>query len=234
MILTEEQRLQSQLKILFLDDHAGLRDSLGAFLSNKNPNLKFFYAGNKEDALKVLSENPDIKNAIIDINLNGINSLDLIPAFRNQTADLNIIVYSMFNDVLHIEQALKKNIQGFISKDASLKEVEKAIQVVADGNIYYNKATRDIMTSILNIDKTENNQNESVYASAFNNYRTLSQKEKNLFELLAQQKDVTEIAKILGKAEKTINNQTSIIYQKLNIHNRLELLKIAKILGVII
>ena len=109
MILTEEQQLPSQLKILFLDDHAGLRDSLGGFLANKNPDLQFFYAGNKEDALKVLSENPDIKNAIIDINLNGINGLDLIPAFRNQTSDLNVIVYSMYNDVLHVEQALKKN-----------------------------------------------------------------------------------------------------------------------------
>ena len=234
MILTEEQQLPSQLKILFLDDHAGLRDSLGGFLSNKNPNLKFFYAGNKEDALKVLSENPDIKNAIIDINLNGINGLDLIPAFRNQTSDLNVIVYSMYNDVLHVEQALKKNIQGFISKDASLNEVEKAIQVVSTGNIYYNKTTREIMASMFNTEKSENNQNESSYSSTFYNYRTLRQKEKILFELLAQQKEVSEIAKILGKAEKTINNQTSIMYQKLNIHNRLELLKIAKILGVII
>lgn len=226
--------MQSQLKILFLDDHAGLRDSLGAFLANKNPDLQFFYTGSKEEALKILTENPDIKNAIIDINLNGINGLDLIPVFRNQTSDLNVIVYSMFNDVLHIEQALKKNIQGFISKDASLDEVEKAIQVVSAGSIYYNKTTRDIMTSMFNADKSESSQNDSVYSTAFYDYRTLSQKEKNLFELLAQQKEVSEIAKILGKAEKTINNQTSIIYQKLNIHNRLEILKIAKILGVII
>ena len=90
------------------------------------------------------------------------------------------------------------------------------------------------MASMFNTEKSENNQNESSYSSTFYNYRTLRQKEKILFELLAQQKEVSEIAKILGKAEKTINNQTSIIYQKLNIHNRLELLKIAKILGVII
>lgn len=60
--------MQSQLKILFLDDHAGLRDSLGTFLSNKNPALQFYYAGNKDEALKILTENPDIKNAIVDIN----------------------------------------------------------------------------------------------------------------------------------------------------------------------
>lgn len=226
--------MPSQLKILFLDDHAGLRDSLGAILSSKNSDLHFFYAGNKEEALKVLQENPDMKNAIIDINLNGANGLDLIPVFRKQTPDLNVIVYSMFSDVLHIEQALKKNIQGFISKDASLDEVEKAILHVSAGSIYYNKITRDIMVSMFNADKGENNKTESVYSIAFDNYRALSQKEKNLFELIAQQKEVPEIAKILGRAEKTINNQTSIIYQKLNIHSRLELLKMAKILGVII
>ena len=99
--------MQSQLKILFLDDHAGLRDSLGTFLSNKNPALQFYYAGNKDEALKILTENPDMKNAIVDINLNGINGLDLISTFRNQTPNLNVIVYSMFADVLHIEQALQ-------------------------------------------------------------------------------------------------------------------------------
>ena len=46
--------------------------------------------------------------------------------------------------------------------------------------------------------------------------------------------DSQEIAKILGKSEKTINNQTSIIYQKIGIHNRMELLKVAKFLGVIL
>lgn len=226
--------MPSPLKILFLDDHAGLRDGLGSFLSNKNPSLQFFYALDKEEALKTLRENPDIKNIIIDINLNGINGLDLIPLFRNQTPDLNVIVYSMFSDVLHVEQALKKNIQGFISKDASLDEVEKAILHVSAGSMYFNKTTRNIMTSMFNADKNEINQSKSIYSSVFDNYRTLSQKEKNLFELLSQQKEVSEIARILGKAEKTINNQTSIIYQKMGIHNRMDLLKLAKTLGVII
>lgn len=226
--------MPSHLKILFLDDHAGLRDGLGAFLTNKNPSFHFYYAGNKEEAITLLKENPDIKIAIIDIKLNDINGLDLISSFRAQTPDLNVIVYTMFSDYLHIEQALKKNIQGYLSKDASLEEVEKAILFVSAGSIYYNKTTREIMASLFKNDSVENIHRESVYSEAFSNYRTLSPKEKKLFELLAQQKEISEIANILGKAEKTINNQTSIIYQKLNIHNRLELLKIAKTLGVII
>ncbi len=54
------------------------------------------------------------------------------------------------------------------------------------------------MASMFNTDDSESNQTVSVYSSAFYNYRTLSQKEKNLFELLAQQKEVPEIAKIFG------------------------------------
>lgn len=226
--------MQSLLKILFLDDHAGLRDGLGSFLTNKNPAFKFYYAGNKEEALKVLKENPDIKNAIVEINLNGINGLDLIPEFRNQTEDLNIIVYSMYNDYIHIEQALKKNIQGYITKDVSLDEVEKAILFVAAGSIYYNKVAREIMSSMFKGDQSASAKKNSLYSEVFDNYKSLTGKEKTLFELLAQQKEVTEIAEILGKAEKTINNQTSIIYQKMNVHSRLELLKLAKTLGVII
>lgn len=226
--------MQSHLKILFLDDHAGLRDGLGSFLMNKNPSLEFYYAENKETAVDILRKNPDITNSIIDININGLNGLDFISSFREVTPNLNVIVYSMFNDYLHIEQALQKNIQGYLAKDASLDEVEKAITLIAEGSFYFNKTTRELMNNIFKSTDEKVHTNSNIYTTTFDDYKSLSAKEKKLFELLAQQKEVPEIAHILGKAEKTINNQISIIYQKFNIHNRLELIKIAKILGVTI
>lgn len=226
--------MPSQLKILFLDDHAGLRDSLGSFLSNRTPSFIFFNAGTSEEAKYILENNSDIKIAIIDINLDGTNGLEKIDSFRQIIPELRIIVYSMFNDALHIEQALQKHIQGFITKDAPIEEIEKAILLVSQGYVYYNKSVQQVLPVLLNSKNANSDKEEKSSSKIFENYKMLTKKEKEVFELLAQQMDSQEIAKILGKSEKTINNQTSIIYQKIGIHNRMELLKVAKFLGVIL
>ena len=70
--------------------------------------------------------------------------------------------------------------------------------------------------------------------AAFANYKSLSRSEKEVFELLAQKKDVAEIAELLGKKEKTVANLRSLVYQKLDIHDRLDLIEFAKQLGVIV
>ncbi|WP_318690865.1 response regulator transcription factor [Treponema sp.] len=226
--------MQSQLKILFLDDHAGLRDSLGTFISTKNPNIKFFYASNSQEAKEILEENQDISNSIIDINLDGFNGLEQISAFRAIRPNLNVIIYTMFNDYLHIEQAFQKKIQGYITKDASVEEIEKAILFVSEGNLYFNKNAKQLLHTLLKTDNESRDNQDKTSTLLFENYKSLTKKEKEVFELLSQHKDVMEIASLLGKSGKTISNQTSLIYQKLGIHNRIELQKAAKILGVIL
>ena len=82
--MTEERQLQSQLKILVLDDHAGLRDGIGFLLSQKNENLSFLYATNREEGEKILRENSEISLAIIDLNLEdeSKDGLSALKAFR--------------------------------------------------------------------------------------------------------------------------------------------------------
>ena len=227
--------MQSQLKILFVDDHSGLRDGISFLLSKENSDLQFYNASTKNEALEILKNNKDIKNAILDININGESGLNFIDEFRMLVPKLNIIIYTMYSDMLHIEAALKKNIQGYITKDCEVQEIEKAIQFVSGGSMYYNKAAKEVMQSLL----FKNNHNNADYEELriqelFENYKTFTPKEQEVFLLLAQEKNTDEIADILGKSEKTVINQKSIIYQKLGIKDRLELLRAARKLGVIL
>lgn len=227
--------MQSPLKILFVDDHSGLRDGISFLLSKENSDLQFYNASTKDEALEILKNNSDIKNAILDININGESGLNFIDEFRVLVPDLNIIIYTMYSDMLHIEAALKKNIQGYITKDCEVQEIEKAIQFVSCGSIYYNKAAKEVMLSLI----SKNNNNKTDYEELhvqelFENYKTFTPKEQEVFLLLAQEKNTDEIAELLGKSEKTVINQKSIIYQKLGIKDRLELLRAARKLGVIL
>ncbi len=233
--------MPSQLKILFIDDHAGLRDSLSYLLEHKNSTLKFYLAGDSNRALMYLKSNPEINIAVVDLNLTDEYGLDVVDKIRTLRPDLKIIIYTMYNDPMHIKQSLQKNIQGFITKDLDVAEVEKAILSVNEGNLFYCKAAQNIMFELMNTSNSDSGgYAEEASGSSknsdilFKNYQTLTKKEQELFELFAKKKDVEEAAEILHKSTKTIQNQKSNIFQKMNLRDRLELVEAAKVLGVII
>lgn len=225
--------MQSALKILFVDDHEGIRNGIGQLLQQSDCQFNFVYASNAVQAIEQAEQNPDIKVVIIDINLDGDNGLNLIPQIKNILNQTKFIVYTMYADSSHIMQALKSRIDGYITKDAPLEELQKAIISVSEGNIYYNKRASQIMHVLLD-SNTEELSDKDVHTLALvKNYKKLSKKEQEVFKLLALNKTSREVSEILGKAEKTIINQRSNIYGKLNLHDRLDLIEAAKILGVI-
>jgi len=226
--------LRSILKILFIDDHAGLRDGLAYVLSSKNPSLQFLTATNENEAVEQLEKNPDVSEVILDLNLAGKDGLLLIPRLKEIRQSVKILVYTMHNDPIHIEKALAHDIHGYLTKDIDIDELEKAILIVSKGSNYYNRQASSIIHSILFKGKRFAKEQDDKVTTCFQNYKTLTKKEQEVFLLLAQKKETYEISSLLGKSEKTVINQRSIIYQKMQIQDRLELMESAKMLGIIL
>ena len=216
--------MQSQLKILFLDDHTGLRDGMSYMLSAKNKRFVFFGANNIEEGKAILKET-GISLAIIDLNLGDTDGISALRAFRHIKPNLPVIIYTMYSDSFHIQNALKSGVQGYVTKEANVDEMENAILTVANGGNCYNKAASQVINSIVATEDTED--------FSYANYKSLTKSEQEVFALLAQKKEIGEIAKILGKKEKTIINLRSIVYQKLNVYDRLGVIELAKQLGVL-
>ena len=225
--------MQSQLKILFVDDHVGLRDGMTQMLKNKDSSFDFVCASDYESALETLKENRGIKIVILDLNLDGRSGLELIPELKKLSPDISILIYTMFNDVIHVENSLLNGVQGYITKDATIDELATAITTVANGNSYFNKAATELMQSLLVKHGREHDfTNDLSYL--FDNYKSLSKKEREVFILLSQDMHVADIAKKLGKSEKTVINQRTEVYSKLDIKDRHDLLEKAKLLGLIV
>ncbi len=228
--------MQSRLKILFLDDHEGLRDGIGFLLSKENENIDFRYASNIEESLSLLQNNPDISLAIVDLNLDGEDGLKSIEQLRKIKDNLPVIIYTMYSDPIHIENALKADIQGYITKNSKTEELLKGIELVAGGSNFYNAAASKILQTMISgrskktVSKENKDKNDS--AILFVKYKALTKSEQKVFYLLAQKKEPEEVAKTLGKSIKTVINQRSIIYQKLNISDRLDLIEYAEKLGL--
>lgn len=224
--------MQSPLKILYVDDHIALCDSLAQTLKSKKQELTIFTANNIESAIQVFAQNDDISVVLLDLNLNGKSGLELIPHIRRVNRQVKIIIFTMFSDPIHIEQALHFEVDGYITKTISVDEVLEAIITVSNGNTCYNREARSVMKTLMGTVQT-NTQEPGSIQEIFALYKSLTKKEQQIFELLAQKKDFYEIAKILGRAEKTIQNQKSIIYQKMNIHDMLGVIEAAQKLGII-
>ena len=225
--------MQSQLKILFVDDHVGLRDGMTQMLKNKDSSFDFVCASDYESALETLKENRGIKIVILDLNLDGRSGLELIPELKKLSPDIAILIYTRFNDVIHVENSLLNGVQGYITKDATIDELASAITTVANGNSYFNKAATELMQSLLTKHGREHDiTNDLSYL--FDNYKSLSKKEREVFILLSQDMHVADIAKKLGKSEKTVINQRTEVYSKLDIKDRHDLFEKAKLLGLIV
>lgn len=225
--------MQSQLKILFVDDHVGLRDGMTQMLKNKDSSFDFVCASDYESALETLKENRGIKIVILDLNLDGRSGLELIPELKKLSPDISILIYTMFNDVIHVENSLLKGVQGYITKDATIDELASAITTVANGNSYFNKAATELMQSLLTKHGREHDSTNDL-SYLFDNYKSLSKKEREVFILLLQDMHVADIAKKLGKSEKTVINQRTEVYSKLDIKDRHDLFEKAKLLGLIV
>ena len=220
--------MQSELSILFLDDHPGLRDGTALILSQKNPKLKFFCAGTTDEAVELLRSHAEISIALVDLNLEGENGLDSVKKLREIQTGLKIIIYTMYADSFHVKNALKSSIQGYVTKNTSVTELLHAISAVENGGTYFCTAASRIVNSLLFPETAYDEE-----AELFANYKMLSKSEQQLFELLAKKIELKEISEIIGKKEKTILNKRTIIYQKLGLSDRLDLIEAARKLGVI-
>lgn len=218
--------MQSELKILFLDDHPGVRDGAGTLLSQRNKNFNFFYARNCKEGETILKANPDISLSIIDLNIDGEDGITSLTSFRKIQPTLKAIIYSMYCAPKNVENAVQTGVDGYVTKNTEIKELENAIITVTSGGKYFSSEPMKMMQKLLF--KTANLEDD-----CYKKYKSLTPTEQEVFSLLAEKKEPYEIAELLGKKLKTVMNQRSIIYQKLGFADRLDLIEFAKAIGVI-
>ncbi len=223
---TDDVVLFMAMKILYLDDHSGLRESLLFILKKEMSDFEFLAAGNGCEAKKLFLQNTDCSTIILDLQVGEENGLKILSELRKIRPQIRTLVCTAFYEPLKIESVLKMNVQGFITKSSELKEIIAALKAVADGKEYYCTEALSVMKSSFKTDSSDKLQ------ELFKSYKMLSKKEKEIFVELASGFDVTQIALKLGKSVKTVENQRTAVYAKMNIHSSREIMKAGKLLGI--
>ena len=214
-------------KILLVDDHPAIRASIGSELLKKNIADSVFEAGSSEEGYEqAMKIQPDL--IVMDISLYGASGIELTRKILQKNPDIKIVMLSMYSKVIYITESLKAGAKGYILKEADMDSIMDGIKKVLSGETSVDsRISSKVIASLI---APEENME---LASDDSSYDTLSSREQEILRLLAEGREIREIAKELCISSKTVINHRTNIMQKLNCSNMVELIKYAIHIGLV-
>jgi DNA-binding NarL/FixJ family response regulator len=205
-------------KILIADDHAIVRDGLQALLEAQGHYRIVATAGNGREAVRLSRElKPDL--VIMDISMPELNGIEATEQIRQTHPEIRVLMLSMHSGPEHIFQALKAGARGYLLKESAGKELLQAVQAVTSGRRYLSRKIDDIL-----IDDYIQNREPLPARKLLNG---LSNREREILELVVGGKSSREIADILYLSPKTVETYRSRLMNKLGIRDLPSLVKLA-------
>jgi DNA-binding NarL/FixJ family response regulator len=206
---------QSRHRILIVDDHPMMREGLRTLISRERDLTVCGEAETARQALDaVASLKPDL--VLVDITLPGRNGIELIKDICALQHALSILVISMHDESLYAERVLRAGARGYIMKQESGPTMMQAIRQVLAGRIYLSEK---MSARIL-----ENVAGKRANASPI---ERLSDREFEVFQLIARGKSTVQIAEELHLSTKTIESHRANVKEKLDLRTMPELISFA-------
>lgn len=213
------------MRILLADDHGIVRRGLRSLLETE-PGLEVIgEAADGLEAVKLASElKPDI--LILDIGLPRLNGIDVAARVQKLEPPPWVIVLTMHTDESYILRALAAGARAYLLKYATDEDLLPAIRAAANARPYFSPA----VTSVLVEDHLRQLQSRGLTDS----YHLLTDREKEVLQLLAEGRSNKEVAVLLEVGVSTIETHRSNLMQKLNLHNTAEIVLYAVRKGIIV
>jgi two-component system, NarL family, response regulator NreC len=211
------------VKILLVDDHTIVRQGLRALLESQEGFQVVGEADNGRDAVKKAQElQPDV--VIMDIAMPILNGLEATRQIKKIMPDVKIVALTMYNDEEYVFQILKSGASGYLIKETAANELITAINSVKGGNPFFSPLiSRKIMESYLREDSEKKAEGDK-----------LTNREKEVLQLIAEGYTNNEIGKLMGISVKTVETHRAHIMSKLDIHDVAGLIKYAIKKGLVV
>ena len=202
------------IRIVIVDDHTVVRRGLKQILSEESDMAVVGEAHNAQDMLTLVRKLPcDV--IVADISMPGRSGLDVLKELKQDRPKLPVLVLSMHPEDQYAVRALKLGASGYMTKESAPEELVKAIRKVVSGGRYVSPSLAEKLALDLAVD-TERPVHE-----------TLSEREHQVFCMIAQGKTVKEIADELALSVKTISTYRTRILEKMAMKNNAELIHYA-------
>lgn len=202
------------INVLLVDDHELVRTGIEALLNDVEDISVIGVAKSGEEAVDaVVSLSPCV--VMMDVNMPGIGGVEACRRILQNDAGVRIIALSVHNDGPIPHQLLKLGVLGFVSKGSPVGEMVHAIRNVMQGKRY-------LCSEVAN-----NLAFQGLPGSTESPFSMLSNRESEVVSLILQGKTIKEMSSILILSDKTINTYRYRLYNKLQIRNDVELIRLA-------
>jgi len=202
------------IRILIADDHAIVRKGLRQILLEQYPTAVIGEAADAEALItSIINEQWDL--VICDMNMPGRSGLDALHQIKQISPKLPVLIMSMYPEDQYALRVLKAGASGYLGKETIHDDIIKAIETVRLGKRFITPGIAEKLADAFDEDATRQP------------HEILSDREFDVFKLLASGKAVTEIADQLSLSATTISTYRSRIMDKMNMHTNAELTRYA-------
>jgi len=201
-------------RILLADDHGVVRQGLRAVLARDASFEVIGESGDGREAVRLADAlQPDV--VIMDISMPQLNGIEAAKQIVKANPRTHIIILSVHSDETYLMRALQAGVKGYLLKESAEEDLIRAVRMVAQGKPFFSPA----VTSALLADYMRDMQQRNLRDS----YDLLTEREKEVLQLLAEGKSNKEAATVLDLSTNTVETHRTNLMQKLGLHNTAEI-----------
>ncbi len=212
------------IRVLLADDHTIVRQGM-AHLLGEQPDIQVIgEAKNGNKAVEMAIElNPDI--VILDIAMPLLNGIEAAKRIRKELPICKILILSMYSHEHYIHNLLEVGVSGYLLKDSSGVEIIKAIHAAMNNEMVMSPTiSKKVEASLLSPYKNSSKEER---------YKNLSNREREVFQLIAEGFSAKHIAEMLFISISTVKSHRAKIMEKLGVDSPTHLVRIAINLGLV-
>lgn len=198
------------INILIADDHSVVRAGVIKSLSPSFPDAIFGEAGNAAEIMRMINGSK-WNLLILDISMPGRNGMEVLKEVKENHPEIPVIIFSMYPEDQFAVRAFKSGASAYLTKDIPSKEFAEAIRKILKGERYVTPSLMELFT------------NEIRQDSKKSSHEILSDREYQVFLLIASGKNVSLAAEELNLSVKTISVYRANILKKMNLKNNSEI-----------
>lgn len=212
------------IRVVIADDHAVVRLGMRALLESATDVQVVGEANDGNEALRVCAESsPDV--VIMDLSMAGMDGLTAMRALARRSAPPKVLALTMHEEADYLVLALEAGAMGYVMKNAASHDLLAAIRTVASGRVWVHPSAAPLLATNL----ARRASQDDVRAR----YETLSDREREVFRLLAYGHGSTEIGEQLHLSPKTVDTYKRRVNEKLGVQARSDYVRLALALGVL-
>ena len=213
----------SNVRILIADDHTLVRQGLRRILEGQPGWEVVGESGDGREAVRLAIElKPDI--VLLDIAMPHLNGVEAVQQIERRAPGVRVLVLSMYADEAYVTRAVRAGASGYLLKDSADVDLIKAITAVAQGKSFFSPAAARIIVD---------DYARPPGAAPADRFDSLSEREREVFQLVAEGYSNKEVAELLHISPATVETHRAHVMEKLDLHSTAELVLCAVRRGIV-